>query len=585
MKFKYNELIDMTNDYYFLKKRKYLIFLIILILILFFLIFQNKARQNINNSSNFILQNNSIQKIYSLKFMYVVLYENESNSEIDLYKKEHFRRLILLKQVIEKESYGAIQIVPKLIFLDIKEIGDKKINYSKRSIYNWIELLETYFLNKNKNNYDVLLFIPINDFDGSWCNDALSMGYNYNNSIYFCLENYLNPFLKFEDDKAISLIIHKLFHGFGYNHILLENQPFSFLEWNLGIPSTKLINSAINYDNNSKIILNKHIMKVLGFLPKNNFEKKCLDNQGLTCKNLNNFFCENSLTIDCLDVDSDSVRDSLDDYLFTPYGTYDHLDSDFDGISDDLDLCPWNEINITGNIFNKKTSGVSFTLNSSLTFYSPNVEIKQIRIFDLVNDKGRLFFPKNKFILIDGNIVKINLNNLLTNLSIFPKFKKIEIVYEFKNKTYFKPYYIYFKFQQYEYINQKEWFYFSRFGCDIPELVNFSNHLSYDQNLDGLPDNELFKFAEKINENYDWDSDGIFDIKDNLPTIHGNCSTSLVSGVPDSDNDGYCDPAFYFYSNKTYLDSENLHFIFQVDPEADMCPYFFGYNKGCPNLN
>ena len=93
-----------------------------------------------------------------------------------------------------------------------------------------------------------------------------------------------------------------------------------------------------------------------------------------------------------------------------------------------------------------------------------------------------------------------------------------------------------------------------------------------------------FAFADRITDQYDWDSDGIPDVEDNLPTVHGGCSNRSVKGVPDSDGDGLCDPAYFsFVETVPGIMEGDLAVSFKEDPHADSCPYVYGTKDGgCP---
>lgn len=135
-----------------------------------------------------------------------------------------------------------------------------------------------------------------------------------------------------------------------------------------------------------------------------------------------------------------------------------------------------------------------------------------------------------------------------------------------------------------EYVNEKEWYYFSRFGCDIPLGVNSSDTATYDRALNGLPDTGRFAFSEGITDQYDWDSDGVPDVEDNLPSVNSKCSNRSVKGVPDSDGDGLCDPAYFrFAESVPGLMLGDLAISAKDDPDADSCPYVYRTkDDGCP---
>jgi len=155
---------------------------------------------------------------------------------------------------------------------------------------------------------------------------------------------------------------------------------------------------------------------------------------------------------------------------------------------------------------------------------------------------------------------------------------RIEIVYNYDEEEYFRPYYLYFPNFDADFFYEKEWYYFNRFGCDILLEVEFSDITTYDENIDGLPNQDLIS----INSNYDWDNDSFSDLTDTLPTINGNCSNEFVKGVKDSDKDGFCDPGELDFSLKEFVDKHELSMKVDYNKFSDYCPYISGVIQGCP---
>jgi hypothetical protein len=240
-----------------------------------------------------------VQPPYAFTLLYTILHDDSHGAlpGRELYE----RRLAYLEKVIEAESFGKIMISPQLHFLPARKVGDDRLAYSRRSIYDWISVLDEYYMQEGI-AYDILVFCPASDKYGPWCTDGPSQGYSYNNKKYLCMETFLDPSREEEDPRAVALAIHKILHGFGYNHISQENRPMSLLEWNIGLPKTKILPLAPR-EPRTRILFDKHIMKVLGFLPRNDFERECLDSQGLTCVEEKRYFCENSYDIRCIDKD------------------------------------------------------------------------------------------------------------------------------------------------------------------------------------------------------------------------------------------------------------------------------------------
>jgi len=484
------------------------------------------------------------------------------------------RRLAYLRDVIERESFGRIRIRPQLHFVDAREIGDVRLAYSNRTVYDWITRLEAYCADRGM-AYDILIFCPASDAYGPWCTDGPSIGYRYNQRHYLCLEAFLDHAREDEDGPAAALAIHKILHGFGYNHVSQENRPMNLLEWNVGLPKTRILPLAPR-EQGARLLFDKHIMKVLGFLPRNEFEKECPDSRGFTCVEKDRYFCENSYDIRCLDSDQDGVVDSEDDYLFTPYGTAGEPDTDSDGIPDRLDLCPGNEIRFETNIRLRKNKALVDQDRVEIHM-EPASMIRGVNLYDAKNIGGFIGFPRSGVRRFTGNRISLEAASLsaITRLQIF---------YETPEGAFYKPFYLYREPQEIEYVHEKEWYYFSRFGCDIPLGVRFSDPSTYDADLDGIPDQDLFDFAKGITDAYDWDSDGIPDLEDSLPTVHGRCGNRSVRGVPDSDGDGLCDPAlFRFAESIPGLMEGDLAASYQEDIDSDMCPYVAGTaGDGCP---
>jgi len=511
-------------------------------------------------------------RTYDFKLLYAILHDDAHGP---LPPQEIYaRRLAHLETVIERESFGRIMISPQLHFIHAREIGDDRLAYSNRSIREWIPLLEEY-CTQSGISYDILVFHPASEEYGPWCTDGPSQGYSHNNMKYLCLETFLDHTKEEEDEQAVALTIHKILHGFGYNHISQENRPSNLLGWNIGLPKTRILPLAPR-EEGTRILFDKHIMKVLGFLPRDGFEEACPDRDGLTCIEENGTYCENSYDIRCMDADQDGIVDAADDYLFTPYGSSQGEDTDADGIPDPLDLCEGDEIRFDTNIRMSKTRGI-VDRNRVEIQLEPALRIKGVNIYDAKSMGGFIGFPGKDVRRVTGNELSLEAETLsaITRLQIF---------YDSPKGSFYRPFYLYREPQQIEYVHEKEWYYFSRFGCDIPLGVRFSDISTYDRDLDGLPDRELFPFAEKITSDYDWDSDGVPDVEDSLPTVHGDCSTRHVKGVPDSDGDGLCDPAYFrFAESAPGMLEGDLAISVMTDADADQCPYVHGREgSGCP---
>ncbi len=509
---------------------------------------------------------------YAFRLLYAVLHDDAHGPPLpgEMYE----RRLRLLESVIERESFGRIAISSQLHFIPAREIGDDRLAYANRRIEDWIPLLDEYCTQK-RIAFDILVFCPASEAYGPWCTDGPSQGYRYGGKNYLCLETFLDPTKEEEDERAVALAIHKILHGFGYNHISQENRPTNLLEWNIGLPKTRVLPLA-PAEGGSRILFDRHIMKVLGFLPRNRFEEECPDRQGFTCEPKEGFLCENSYDIRCLDADRDGILDAEDDYLFTPHGFADEPDRDGDGIPDPLDLCGEAEIFLHANIRLEKARAIVDRARVRLRV-EPASRVRGFNLYEAKNIGGFIGFPK-------GDVQRVEGSELALDGESLSAITRLQVFYVSPEGPFYRPFYLYREPQRIAYVHEKEWYYFSRFGCDIPLGVRFSEPSTYDRNLDGIPDENLFPFAGRITNDYDWDSDGIPDVEDSLPTVHGRCSTNKVKGVPDSDGDGRCDPAsFRFVAGGSRLLEGDLLIAMEEDVEADACPYVYGKNEtGCP---
>jgi hypothetical protein len=509
---------------------------------------------------------------YDFKLLYLILFDDAHGPVLP---EEMFaRRLAHLEAVLERESFGRIRVSPRLTFLHARELGDDRLAYSSRGVVDWITALEAHCA-RNGTDYDILVFSPASEAYGPWCTDGPSQGYSRNGRKYLCMEAFLDPARKEEDGRAVALAIHKILHGFGYNHISQENRPSNLLEWSIGLPKTRIL-PLCPREEGAPLLFDKHIMKVLGFLPRNGFEEACPDRRGLVCEEESGFLCANSYDIRCIDSDRDGVVDSADDYLFTPYGSAGAADTDRDGIPDRLDLCDGDEVRVFANIRLMKSRAIVDRDRVEIRF-EPASRIRGVNLQPARNLGGFIGFLKKEVTRITGSELSLDAESLssITRLKVF---------YDSPQGPFYRPFYLYREPQEIEYVHEKEWYYFSRFGCDIPLGVRFSESSTYDRDLNGLPDGELFPFARKITDGYDWDSDGIPDLEDSLPTVHGRCGNRSVRGVPDSDGDGLCDPAlFRFAETAPGLMEGDLAISFLEDAEADRCPYVRGTNgEGCP---
>jgi len=499
---------------------------------------------------------------YNISLLYIVLYDDISSSLVSELEEDFQNRLVLFDEFIDKESLNRMISNSELLFLNIEEFNRKTLSYD-RSIFDWIKIFYDKFENEN---YNIIVFVPI--YEMLWCQDGLSQGFNYKGKIFFCMENFFNPKNPIENRGAVGLMTHKLLHGVGFNHQDQMYKQYQFFDWYMGLPETNIIlhGSFKDFDHS---FFDEHTMKVLGIINKTSFEEHCLDREGFICESTNSFFCKDSWGPFCQDIDKDGITDDKDDYVFSSpiQGT----DSDDDGIVDSLDLCDWNKIEVSGNgIVSHPLKIKASQSQVRISFRGEKVEVNKIIItpFEMVD--GFIKFNDKKSVEREDNEI------IISNFQ--SPFWRIQVLYNYNNNSYFRPFYISFPDFDANFFYEKEWYYFSRFGCDIPLEVNFSDITTYDQDIDGLPNQDLIS----INNNYDWDNDSFNDFIDTLPTVKGSCSNEFVKGVKDSDNDGFCDPGGFDFSSTRSVEEYEISMKVYYNDFSDFCPYISGDNQGCP---
>lgn len=507
----------------------------------------------------------------TLHYTYIIIYESED--QISLEKKQRIqRRLDILTRIIEKESLNNLHIEVKPLYVDVHTIGHNELSYNTYTFFEWADLLME--MGNIHDNTDVVSITPA--IKMPWASDSRSIGFYYRNRVWFSLEYY--AYNKTDNIKAISLLIHKMLHGFGYNHQNINMPALKLLNWEVGFP----VNTGLEYalrqkDGYDAFYFNEHLMDVLNY--KHEKPNPCPDCNGLFSKS-NKYikgWTEDAYGPFCYDADHDGILDQEDDYfLSSPVkGT----DSDEDGIPDQLDLISWNQLTVRGNIDAGKINLIGKEDHSEIYFSGPNVNIKEIRTMYLKKvpvlykpDHFPGYFPANKTSVFKGNKV-----DLILDKSKSPVVR-IEVHYTYKDQSYYRPYYFYFPGSRVlQIINEREWYYFSRFGADIPADISFYHVKSYDENFDGMLDKEKNKYF-MIPEDYDWDGDGFPDYRDNLQTVNGDFENEYVRGVKDSDNDGLADPGCLDFSEPGPKISSKYYFgeIFRIigsNREYDRSPY------------
>ncbi len=472
------------------------------------------------------------QDVYvpDFNFSYVVIYDTPpSKEDINNWKGG----LSEVQLLFYRESMGKIKISTDLFFVDKKFLGMDYLNYSQMSFHEWYDILNQ---SLQLDSYEIVGFSPMRDI--SWCEDGPSFGFRYGEKVVFCLEEH--PVKESGDFEFPTLLtIHKIMHGWGYNH-LYEKNKYGFVSFNLGIPFKKF-----NYENN--IYFNKFFLEHLGVYESEieNFEN-CAYEEKLWV-DTDRYWSFDAYGTYCSDIDSDGLPDNEDDYYLTPFGS-EGPDSDSDGISESLDLCPNNVVNtnFSDTMISFSNYAALFEKNAGIqvNFSFPEGELVKILKYN-GNTSGEKFNSFENETALKGSVFFLERSQPLV---------KLEIFYRVGEDEYYRRFYLTNQkriFESLEYGSDLDWYNFHRLGCDP-----FSS---------GLPD---------VPDNYDWDGDGVPDKEDGLPTVPGRCSASeFLQGLSDSDGDGLCDP-IHFPILKNYIG-------------MDFCPFLKGTreNRGCPDLD
>jgi len=444
---------------------------------------------------------------------------------------------------LERETLNRIQLRYSIVEVPVASVGDSSLSYGARPFLQWYEDLRDA---SGAEGYDMLAFGP--DRPVPWCTDAHSLGVVIAGTTFTCLEAPAPTAL------ASNLLIHKIFHGYGFFHQHLRNKQYRLLDWELGLPSfTQLSDVAIADDATRKEIESiaffspmglAAIARGLGCATPADRPDECHDVAGPFSR----------------DADYDGVRDDRDGYPASP--PIAGPDADHDGIPDALDLCPGTEVSVSGNVeggpmtFWSKASLVDLSVMATgspleVRWTPASIDVSK-RLGDL------MYFDESREII----------GNHLTLSPATPV--RVRVTYDYQGQRVRRSFYVYGESSQtspgpWAYFNEKEWLYFGRFGCDLPASLDLYDTPTYDRDGDGLPDRLV------IPATYDWDGDGVPDRSDTLPTVAGDCADAHVRGVKDTDGDGFCDS--YFGEIPTGMGN---------DPDFDRCPYLAGPDHGCP---
>ena len=514
-----------------------------------------------------------------LDLVYVVLYSHKTQVKAETTTRVQ-ERLIIFSQTMTRETLGKMQITCTPLFINVHSLGLSGLNYQDHSFFEWMDcLLKT---DELKSNFDVVTFTPVMNIP--WANDSHSIGFYYKNCVCFSLEYY--PYTEDDDVQAIALMIHKMFHGFGYNHQNINMPALKLLNWELGLPvNTGLEAELRNIEGYNAFFFDQHILNVLDSSRHETGDSLCLDCDGLVSQSSP---WRKGLTAyaygpHCYDADHDGIIDEQDDYFLS--SPIKGEDADEDGIVDALDLVPWNYILVSGNIDAGKINLTAKDNKSIIEFTGDKVNIVEIKTIYLKQVPVQLkpdnfpgCFPKHDAVSTKGN--RVALQKDMKKAPIV----RVEVHYEYQNKRYYRPYYFYFPGTPVlQIISEREWYYFLRYGADVPKGIDFYHVNSYDKDYDGILDNNQYKYFN-IPDEYDWDNDGFPDLKDTLPTVFGQFHNEFVSGVKDSDNDGLADPGCLDFSQPCSCISPYYYFgeferIIGENYDYDRSPYLKGSIK------
>ncbi|MBN2102585.1 hypothetical protein JW835_00925 [bacterium] len=519
-----------------------------------------------------------------LNLAYVVLYEHEA--QLGPEKQKISDRLELFSEIIQRESRGHLNITCKPVYIPVGSLSSKHLNYQDHSFFEWMDrLLKT---NALTGDYEIVTFTPV--IRMPWAHDCHSIGYYYKNRVCFSLEYH--TYTQQENVKAVSLMIHKMLHGFGYNHQNINMPALKLLNWQLGLP----VNTGLEFILREKhgtdaFFFSPHLLSVLNTSRISDRDSLCLDCGGLFSQSDP---WRQGITADaygpyCYDADHDGILDHADDYFLSSpvQGT----DTDEDGITDSLDRVPWNQIRVSGNIKSGKIHLIAKQDRSTIAFESEQADIIALRKIYLqrvpVQVKPDHFpgcFPQNAAETIQSNRIVLEKNVKK------PPVIRIEVVYRYMGRIFYRPFYFFFTGTPVlQIINEREWIYFLRFGADIPAGIDFYQVDTYDANHDGFLDPTDYQYFS-IPESYDWDGDGFPDFEDTLPTVYGSFQNQWVSGVKDSDGDGLADPGCLDFSSPAGLIPHQQYFgelnrVLGLNPDYDLSPYLAGSKaaRGMPD--
>jgi hypothetical protein len=468
----------------------------------------------------------------------------------------------------------------EVVDLSSVAVGAEALEYGAHDFRGWYRALRD---KVELGDANVLAFAP--GRPTRWCNDAHSMGFMMDRATFICIES---------PEASPNLVIHKLFHTFGFFHQQARNKQYRLLNWELGLPGFAYDDDEIagprreGYQQIS--FFSPMALAALG-MPSPRIDGDCHFSGAPGCLQGDSpWECADVAGPACRDADGDGIVDLGDGYPLSSPRRGD--DSDHDGTPDILDLCPDNELQVRGdldggpmNYWAERPGPISVVVNA------PKVVIESVGWTPPSSSVEKVL---GDYIFFEDVREQSSAGSTITIPAQSGQPIRLRVSYRYRGRLWRRSMYVYTKTGRtsptpWAYINEKEWYYFNRFGCDPPANLDFYDVAEYDADADGLPDRSVTAFDPKVLGAYDWDDDGTPDSQDTLPTVAGTCSDHWVRGVKDSDGDGMCDIGALWYGPlPTSVDRHSYFGEFMIrmdnDPDADRCPYLSGpaETMGCP---
>lgn len=481
-----------------------------------------------------------------------------------------FRRAAI---VLERESLNRLQLAYTTVDLPVSQIGQPKLQYAGRTYKDWYQLLRAA---TTEYDYDVLVFGP--DKRMPWCTDAHSMGFQMDSTIFICLEAPESV------TTASNLLIHKMFHTFGFFHQETRNKQYRLLNWELGLPGYSDFEATDDI-----AFFSPSVLTSIGIRANDGTYEACQRSGELGCGKPAWIpeQCRDVFGPSCRDADRDGLLDLDDGLPVSPPHVSDEPDEDRDGTPDRLDLCAESGLSVRGNVtggpMNYRSTEPTVTMAVDATggvsgvTWIPASWGPELFFDDstaVVASPSRIDVPRQR-----ESPVRVRVRHNYRGVPVGTTFY---LYMPPVNRTSPNPW---------GYFNEREWFYFGRFGCPTPASVDFRDVKTYDSDTNGVTDLEVFMklgIDQGRLAHYDWDGDGVPDVADTLPTVAGTCSNASVRGVKDSDGDGLCDPGALSYEQPADSEGRTFDGQFSIsikhDSAFDKCPYLPGLlaHSGCP---